>query len=180
MIVAISGKSGCGNTTVSRLLSERLGLRLVNYTFRNVAAERGVSLAEIIELAKTDDWYDLHVDEMQVNLAHEGDCVIGSRLAIWKLPDATLRIYLTASAGVRAERIRLRSGGQGPEVGDRGTVLAFTRERDRQDHSRYERLYGIDNDDYSFADLVINTERFLPPAIVDLIEAACEKAQSRA
>jgi len=180
MIVAISGKSGCGNTTVSRLLAERLGVRLVNYTFRNIAAERGVSLAEIIELARADDWYDLHVDRRQVELAHEGDCVIGSRLAIWMLPDAALRVYLTASVEVRAERIRLRPHGQGPESGDRATVLDFTRERDAQDHQRYRRLYDIDNDDYSFADLVINTERFLPESIVDLIAAACERASPRA
>ncbi|MGO8692346.1 MAG: (d)CMP kinase [Rectinemataceae bacterium] len=175
MIVAISGKSGCGNTTVSRLLAERLGVRLVNYTFRNIAAERGVDLAEIIESAGSDDWYDLHVDRRQVELAHEGDCVIGSRLAIWKLPDAALRVYLTASVEVRAERIRSRPQGQGPEGGDRETVLAFTKERDRQDHARYGRLYAIDNDDYSFADLVINTEKFLPDAIVDLIAAASMK-----
>ncbi|MDA8424496.1 MAG: cytidylate kinase family protein [Treponema sp.] len=169
MIVAISGKSGCGNTTVSRLLAERLGLRLVNYTFRNIAAERGVGLAGIIESAKSDDWFDLHVDRRQVELAHEGDCVIGSRLAIWKLPDATIRVYLTASEEVRAERIWSRRQGDGPERGDRETVLAFTRERDDQDHARYRRLYSIDNNDYSFADLVINTEKFLPEAIVDII-----------
>jgi cytidylate kinase len=28
--IAVSGKSGCGNTTVSRLLSQRLGIRLIN------------------------------------------------------------------------------------------------------------------------------------------------------
>jgi cytidylate kinase len=179
MIVAISGKSGCGNTTVSRLLAERLGVRLVNYTFRNIAAERGVNLAEIIESAKSDDWYDLYVDRRQVELAHEGDCVIGSRLAIWKLPDATLRVYLTAGVEVRSERIRSRPQGQGPEGGDRETVLAFTKERDAQDHARYRRLYAIDNDDYSFADLVINTEKFIPSAIVDLIAAAVVRVSSR-
>ncbi|HTX72732.1 MAG TPA: cytidylate kinase family protein [Rectinemataceae bacterium] len=179
MIVAISGKSGCGNTTVSRLLAQRLGVRLVNYTFRNIAAERGVGLAEIIEAARGDDWYDIHVDTRQVELAHEADCVIGSRLAIWKLPDATLRVYLTASAEVRAERIRQRPHGQGPEGGDRETVLAFTLERDSQDHARYKRLYGLDNDDYSFADLVINTELFLPPEVVDIIAIACARTSHK-
>ena len=35
--IAISGKSGCGNTTVSTLLSEKLGIKLINYTFRTLA-----------------------------------------------------------------------------------------------------------------------------------------------
>ncbi|HEY9053576.1 MAG TPA: hypothetical protein VIO60_02025, partial [Rectinemataceae bacterium] len=32
-IIAISGKSGCGNTTVSRLVAKRLERRFINYTF---------------------------------------------------------------------------------------------------------------------------------------------------
>ena len=56
--IAISGKSGCGNTTVSTLLAEKLGVSLINYTFRQLAAEKGMTLKEVIESAKTDDSYD--------------------------------------------------------------------------------------------------------------------------
>lgn len=56
--VAISGKSGCGNTTVSTLLSKRLGIRLVNFTFRQLAEEKGISLAQVIEAAKTSDEFE--------------------------------------------------------------------------------------------------------------------------
>jgi len=167
-IVAISGKSGCGNTTVSRLLAERLGFELVNFTFRNLAAERGISLADVMALAENDFSYDRIVDARQVELARRGECVIGSRLAIWMLPDAALRVYLTASVEARARRI------QGREGGESAAVLAFTRDRDAKDHERYRRIYGIDNDDYSFADLVLNTERFEPKAIVDIIARAFE------
>jgi len=172
-IVAISGKSGCGNTTVSRLLAERLGYELVNYTFRNLAAERGVSLAEIIARAEDDFTYDRIVDARQVELARQGECVIGSRLAIWMLPDATLRVYLTASAEVRARRIWSREGGE------YDAVLAFTRDRDAKDRERYRRIYGIDNDDFSFADLVVNTEHFEPKAIVEVVAAAYSSVSPR-
>lgn len=165
-IIAISGKSGCGNSTVSRLLAERLGYTLVNFTFRNLAAERGVSLPEIIALAEEDYSYDRIVDARQVELARRGECVIGSRLAIWMLPDATLRVYLSANAEVRAKRIWTREGG------DYDSVLAFTRERDAKDRDRYRRIYGLDNDDFSFADIIINTEHFEPAAEVDIIVSA--------
>ena len=49
--IAISGKSGCGNTTVSKLLSEKLNVKMINFTFRSLAQETGLSLAEIIEKA---------------------------------------------------------------------------------------------------------------------------------
>ena len=51
--IAISGKSGCGNTTVSTLLSQKLNVTLINFTFRQLAAEKNMTLAEVIEAAKT-------------------------------------------------------------------------------------------------------------------------------
>ncbi|MFH2113302.1 MAG: cytidylate kinase family protein, partial [Spirochaetota bacterium] len=87
-------------------------------------------------------------------------------LAIWLIRDAELKVYLHASSEVRAERIRKREGGAPADV------LAFTKKRDGLDRERYLSIYGIDNDRFDFADLVINTERMNPERIVDAIEAA--------
>ena len=51
--LAISGKSGCGNTTVSRLVAEKLGLRVINYTFKNLARDSGMSFEELALKAET-------------------------------------------------------------------------------------------------------------------------------
>jgi len=175
LIVAISGKSGCGNSTVSRLLSERLNVRLINYTFRQMAVDRGIAFEEMLRLANGDPCfsYDKALDSRQVELAREGDCVIGSRLAMWLLPDATLRLFLAGSLEVRAKRIHDREGAQSAEK------LAFTKERDESDHKRYKQIYDIDNDDLSAADLVINTELWRPEAIVEIVVKALELAQRR-
>ena len=109
--IAISGKSGCGNTTVSKLLSEKLGIDMINFTFRSLSAETGLSLSEIIEKAKTDDSFDITVDTRQVEMAEKTSCVLGSRLAIWMLKSANLRVFLLASDDVRAQRIHNREGG---------------------------------------------------------------------
>jgi cytidylate kinase len=172
-IVAISGKSGCGNTTVSRLLSERLGVRLINHTFRRMAEEKGIAFEEMLRLANEDpDYsYDRVLDAKQVELAHERDCVIGSRLAMWLLPDASLRVFLAGSLEVRAGRIHER---EGAELSDK---LVFTRERDESDHKRYLKIYGIDNDDLSAADLVINTEKWRPEAIVEIVAQALQRKE---
>jgi len=165
-IIAISGKSGCGNSTVSKLVSERLGRGLVNYTFHTMADEMGIPFGELLQRASADPSYDRTLDEKQVAMAHEADCVIGSRLAIWLVRDAALRVYLHASIEVRAERVRIREGGTSAEV------LAFTRRRDELDRERYLSIYGIDNDRYDFADLVINTERMTPDRIAEVVIAA--------
>lgn len=154
MIIAISGKSGCGNSTVSRLVAERLGLQVVNYTFHTIADEQGISFDRLREMAETDPSWDRYLDTRQVEMASEGNCVLGSRLAIWMMEDADLKVFLDASLDVRAKRIRGREGG------DLETVREKTRERDQRDHDRYLKLYGIDNDRYDeVADLVIDTER---------------------
>ena len=108
--IAISGKSGCGNTTVSSLLAKTLDITLINYTFRQMAAERNMTLAEVIEAAKTDDSFDKYVDNHQVELAMKESCVLGSRLAIWMLEKADLKVYLYASDDLRAGRILNREG----------------------------------------------------------------------
>ena len=168
--IAISGRSGCGNTTVSRMIAEMLGLHFVNFTFRSLAQERGMEFKTVLELASADDSWDIEVDTRQVALARgEGGCVLGSRLAIWMLKEADLKIYLDASPQTRADRIVKREGGNPEEVS------AFTAERDRNDHSRYLHLYNIDTDDYAFADMVINTDNLTVQQISEMI---IEKAKN--
>jgi CMP/dCMP kinase len=167
--IAISGKSGCGNTTVSTLLAQNLGIKMINYTFRQLAAEKGITLAQVIEKAKTDDSYDRYVDTKQVELAKEESCVLGSRLAIWMLKEADVKIYLLASDELRAKRILGREGGSIEEI------KAFTEMRDREDSRRYMKLYGIDNNNYSFADLKIDTNCNVPEEIIHTILVQLEK-----
>ena len=151
------------------MIAESFGLRFINFTFRSLAQERNLDLKTVLELAAADDSWDREVDSRQVSLAREeGGCVLGSRLAIWMLGEADLKVYLEASPQVRARRIVKREGGSLEEV------AAFTAERDRQDHGRYLDLYKIDTDDYSFADLIVETGSLTPQEITDLIvQKAC-------
>ena len=163
--IAISGKSGCGNTTVSTLLSQTLKVPMINYTFRSLSQEIGLSLAEIIEKAKTDDSFDIKVDTRQVEMAKESSCVLGSRLAIWMLKEADLKVYLLADDETRANRVFMREGGNLQEIMD------FTSMRDREDSLRYQKLYQIDNNDFDFVDMKIDTALYNPQEIVDQILA---------
>lgn len=159
-VLAISGKSGCGNTTVTTMLARSLGLEMVNYTFRTMAAEEGVPMQTIIERARTNPEVDRHVDRRQAELASRGRCVLGSRLAIWMATNAHLKVYLYADVEVRAARIQKREGGTFEEV------LEATRVRDQADRQRYLDLYGIDNDDPGPAHLVIDSGVLSPSKIV--------------
>jgi cytidylate kinase len=162
--VAISGKSGCGNSTVSKLVARKLGIRMINYTFRTLAQEQGVSFAQMRKMAEEDPQWDRMVDTRQREMALEGSCVLGSRLAVWVLrEEADLKVFLDASEEERARRIQKREGGTFEEK------LKETRTRDKNDHERYRRIYGIDNNDYGFCDLIVDTERHAPEEIAELI-----------
>ena len=168
--IAISGKSGCGNTTVCRLLAETLGLRFINFTFRSLAQEKGLDLKEVMALAAKDDYWDREVDTRQVEMAQTGGgCVLGSRLAIWMLPEADLKVFLAARPETRAKRIHGREGDSLEEI------IRFTSYRDQQDHERYLRIYNINNDDYVFVDLVIETDDIAPAEIVKRIISELKK-----
>jgi cytidylate kinase len=164
MRIAISGKSGCGNTTVSTLVAQRLDYPLINFTFRNLAKERGIDFWDFCRMAEEDDSIDRELDSRQVAMAMEHeDCVLGSRLAIWVLEEAELKVYLTASTEVRAQRIQKREGGTFEER------LHETRVRDANDTARYRRIYGIDNTDPSVAHLVIDTDSLTSEEVVQKI-----------
>lgn len=167
--IAISGKSGCGNTTVSKLVSETLGYKLVNYTFHNIAEEMGMDFQEFCQMAEKDSKWDHLVDDKQVELAMSGSSVLGSRLAIWMLKEADLKVYLYASAQVRAGRIHKREGGSLQQK------VQETEARDARDRARYIRLYDIDNDEFNFADLVLNVDDFTPHQICRIILCALDE-----
>jgi len=164
MRIAISGKSGCGNTTVSTLLSRKTGYPMVNFTFRQMAQERGVDFWTFCAMAEKDDNIDRELDRRMVEMAmQEKNSILSSRLAIWNMDKADLKVYLTASDHERARRIAGREGGTVQEQ------LEKTRNRDFNDTARYRRIYGIDNNDTSVANLVIDTEGKTPEEIVDII-----------
>ena len=132
-------------------------------------SEKNMTLAQVIEAAKNDDSYDKYVDNHQVELAMKESCVLGSRLAIWMLKDADLKVYLYASDETRASRVFNREGG------DIEQIKAFTAMRDSEDTRRYKEFYNIDNNNYDFVDLFIDVNTKTPDQIVQEILDKLEK-----
>ncbi|MDA3940942.1 MAG: AAA family ATPase [Spirochaetia bacterium] len=169
--IAISGKSGCGNTTISKMVAKKLNLKFINYTFRKMAEEKGISFEELRLLAEESTAIDMELDKQQVHLAAEGNCVLGSRLAIWMIDRADLKVYLTAPPSVRAGRIANRENGTLDEK------IAETEDRDQKDSARYKKIYAIDTNKYDFADLIIDTDNNNESEVVALILEAVESLQ---
>jgi CMP/dCMP kinase len=170
--IAISSHSGCGNTTATETVGRTLGLRVVNYTFRDLANDLGVPFEEIHQKAADTRVYDFLTDLNLIRSSLPPRVIVGSRLAAW-LVDADLRIWLHASLEARASRIYQRE----PEKhSSYEAVLYHTLRRDEQNRKRYLELYGIDINDRSDFDISINTEMLTAEQVSSLIVAAARWA----
>ena len=134
--------------------------------FRELAAERDLTALELNKLAEEDDQIDRDLDQRLREVAAARDhLVLESRLAGWMAGEhADFRVWLDAPLGVRADRIADR------ERKDPDLARTETEARADSEAKRYEAYYGIDIDDLSIYDLVLNTARLDPDGVVDAIE----------
>ncbi len=114
MRITISGPPGSGKTTVCGKLSEALGLKAVVFgqVFRQLAAEKGLTLVELGKLAEQDPQIDADIDAKIVETARSSpDIILESRLSAYMLTRngiPALRVFLEASPEVRFARIGIR------------------------------------------------------------------------
>ncbi|MEF8853580.1 MAG: AAA family ATPase [Haloarculaceae archaeon] len=172
MLITVSGPAGSGKSTFADALADELGYEHVSGgdIFRRLADERGHSLVEFNRLAEEDDEVDRDLDRRLRDIASErDDVVLESRLSGWMAGEhADIKVWLDAPLSVRIERIADR------EDTDPDTARAETVERADSEVRRYREYYGIDIDDLSIYDLVLNTARWDPAGELDIALAAVE------
>ena len=172
MRITISGPPGSGKTTACSNLSERLGMKAVVFgkIFRELAAEKNLTLGQLGEIAEKDPSIDKMIDSRILEIARENeDIILESRLSAYMcvrngIP--AFKIYLDASPEVRMSRIGLREGESIEEA------CAKTVDRQRSEAKRYKMYYDIDVEDRSVYDLILNTDELDPEQVVEAIIAA--------
>ena len=160
MIIAISGLTGSGKNTLGKLLSEKLGYKLVCPTFKDIAKKEGISLMEFHKKAENDPDIDKKFDAMLKEQA-TGDCVVTTWLGPWMV-DADVRIKVFAPGDIRAERIGKRDGMEVDEA------LKHVRERDENNRKRYKKVYGIDIDSKDIFDACLNGGIYTPEKLLGI------------
>jgi CMP/dCMP kinase len=164
LIVTVGGLPGTGTSTLCRLLEPELGLPYVyaGQIFRQEAAARGMSLAELNELARHDDSVDHALDERQLELLRRGGLILEGRMSGWLAANNEIpafKVWLTCDEDERIRRLTDRDGG------DPAEQRRMTRERVAQEADRYRRYYGADPGDPSIYDLVLDSTQSSPPEL---------------
>ena len=175
MRITISGPPGSGKSTTCLGLSKVLGCRQVMFgqVFREMAADKGISVAELGAMAENDPSIDRELDKTILETAKNcSEIVLESRLSAHltkrKGIDA-FRIYIHASPDVRMNRICSREGEEYDEIRRK------TLEREESEAKRYKQHYDIDIKDLSVYDLIINTDDLTPEEVIDKILGALDE-----
>jgi len=172
MLITVSGPAGSGKSTLAAGLADRLGDDHVSGgdIFRDIAADRGLSPLELNKRAEEDDQIDLDLDARLRETARDrDDLVLESRLAGWMAGEyADLKVWLDAPPGIRAARIAEREGK------DVETAAEETQARAESEATRYSEYYGIDIDDLSIYDLIVNTARWDAEGTLDVVATAVD------
>jgi cytidylate kinase len=166
MIITISGTPGSGKSTVAKAIAKALKLKHFSAGdfMRALAADKGVSLAELSKEAEKSDKIDKEIDQRNVELfKREDNFVIDSRLAFHFAPKGlkVIKIFLTCDTKEAARRI------YGDVLSNKRSVESDIKtqkdaekaiaSRMKSEVKRYKKYYGVDYLDDSNYDFVLDT-----------------------
>jgi len=165
MIITIGGLAGSGTTTAAEVLSKKLNIPFLSTgrIFRQMAAEQGMTIFEFSKFAEDNTDIDLEIDKRQADLANESEnLIVEGRLSAFFI-EADLKVWMMAPLDVRAERICGRES-KPVELAKKEIEI-----REKSENLRYLDIHNIDINNFDIYDLIVNTDRFNPNSIADII-----------
>jgi predicted cytidylate kinase len=179
MLITISGLSGSGKSTVARILGRKLRCPAVDVgsIYRKMAEGRGMGIIEFARYAEKHPAIDREFDGRIMEMARDGKCLILqgrlTGLMTKRLGIPGFRAWIGASPRVRAGRIA------GRERVSLSKSLADTSRRDRENRRRYLKTYGLDLNDLSVYDSVVQTDNLSVEQVVSALLSEIRKVWPR-
>ncbi|HDO20577.1 MAG: AAA family ATPase [archaeon GB-1845-036] len=157
IVITVSGPPGSGKTRHAKKIAEIFGLRYfsIGRYFREMAENKGLKLEKFHEEAEKDSRFDREADNITIREAKRGNVVLDGHLTGWMAKKyADIKIYLTAPIEARAKRVAKRDKKTFEEA------LKEVKIREESNRKRYLKFYGIDLNDLSIYDIIINTDKW--------------------
>ena len=161
MRLTINGKIGAGKGTVADYLAKKLGLKYygMGQMRRELAKERGMTIAEFNKLGEKESWTDTLVDDFQRKLAEKDNFIADGRLSWYFIPNS-IKVFLTVDPKIGAKRV-IEAGRSEERFSNIDGAIKGIIERGKSDVRRYSKIYGI-KDVYGLKnyDIIVDTSDF--------------------
>lgn len=172
MMITISGTPGSGKSTIAKILAKKLSAEriYVGGIRRNLAKQRGITLEELNEYAKTHPETDVDVDkrasEEAKKLDKQGKMVIAEGYTQFHFIPDSIKIFIKCDFAEGARRIWNDLQHENTKAArNEGNITTLEQMKKRvlarleEDSARYKKYYGIDHRDESQYDFVIDTTK---------------------
>ena len=177
MIITISGKQGAGKTSISKILSDKLGYDLISIgnLHREIAVERGMTINELMELGKKEDWVHLEADKKTIEIGKTRDnFIIEGWLAYHFIPHS-YKVFLSVNENVGAKRIFKDVRIDEPRAETIETTKQRLRKRLKDSKEGFKKHYNLDFLDQSNYDFILDTTHLTLNQVVKKIEEEIKK-----
>lgn len=172
MIITISGDIGSGKSTCGKLLKKTLSYDYLSTGAiqRKIAEEMGITTLELNLLSESDTAIDDKIDSHTRQLNKSGEnYIVDSRLA-WHFIPSSYKVFLRCEDRIAADRIF----NDHDRVSDENTqtviqLLDKIKDRRKSEKRRFLNKYGIDFEDLSNYDQIVDSSFFTPDEIVQMI-----------
>jgi len=171
LVITVAGPHGSGRTTQASTIAQTFGLKYISagILFRERAEELGVTLEEMSRIASRDADFDNYLDRRNKEESRRRGVVIDATLSGWMAEDPDLKLYLSCPLEERVRRIADREERPVEEV------MKETCYREENELTRFKEFYGVDLDDLSIYDLVLNTGLYSADAAARILKKAIDE-----
>lgn len=176
--ISITGDPGSGKSTFAKSVAALTGYEIITTgnIFRKLAAERGISITKLNEMAEMQKELDAKVDDYLMALNEtKHPLVLDSRMA-WHFVKSTYKVRLTVDPDVAVDRIFKDTAELREKFSTMEEAMEEVEKRKQSEIRRYQKLYGVNiGDDQNF-DLVINTSHISKEDALNIFKDAYAKS----
>ena len=182
MRFSITGHLGSGKTTICKLLNKEYNFETISAgsLMREMAAEKGVSILDFQKsesnLEHIDNYIDSAIIAKNKGISDDKNVIFDSRMAWHFLPD-TFKIFIVVSPYEAALRTYLTRSSKDETYTSVEQAMNQLIERRVVENRRYKAIYGVNCEDLSNYDVVIDTSYISPKEAMDIIVECYNKKE---
>lgn len=177
-IITITGDHASGQGTLSNNLQAKLNYEIYRngQYVRNLAKEKGMSIIEFQTYLNEHPDLDREVERSAANYASTRDClIIDAKLGWYAIPES-FKVYLKVDIDVAVKRAFEDASRKNTEpfasIEEAKEKILY---RHKEETNRWQEEYGVNRDDMSNYDLVLDTTMLTPDEVCTKVLSEYQK-----